>query len=202
MRLLRIFIISTLTVSNLANALAINAPRGEGNKSLAPITHSTAAISGNTHHDLLPRRLSIWTPKFEHFILAVMPIFAIPLYYELLSTIYTHILDQVLDAMAAAPESNQLVIEAGNLRWEFGCTMVERNADEDGEAIPVPLPTQFIEEYFESKRDAVERGFASVYEKSWWWEKVDDDSERERVCYAGMRVVQKGMVVVPPAGRG
>ncbi|KAL8656347.1 MAG: hypothetical protein Q9226_002696 [Calogaya cf. arnoldii] len=148
-----------------------------------------------------PPANSTWTPKFEHLVLAAMPFFTFPLYYELLSTLYTHILNKFLDSIASSPNLNHLVIEAGHLRWEFGCTLTDRNlATGNGEASP--LPKRFIEEYFESKRDAVERGFASVYERVWWWEKVDEERESERVCFAGMRVVGGGRVVVPPGKKG
>ena len=186
-----------LTYLTLVTALTINSTNSQIDNHLILTPHYTGHISTTPHHRLSPRQLHIWTPKFEQVVLAVMPIFAFPLYYELLSTLYTSILDTILDTIASKPSINQLVIEAGNLRWEFGCTIADPNIDRNGET--TPLPARFIEEYFESKRDAVERGFASVYEKAWWWEKVDGERGRERVCFAGMRIVKEGGVIVPPA---
>lgn len=189
-------IITILTYPTFVEALTIISSNSAHENHLTLTSHSTAPISTAPHLRLSPRQLYIWTPKFEHVVLAVMPIFSFPLYYELLSTFYTSILDTILDTIASKPSINQLVIEAGNLRWEFGCTIADLNIDSNGAT--TPLPTRFIEEYFESKRDAVERGFASVYEKAWWWEKVDGESGRERVCFAGMRIVKEGGVIVPP----
>ena len=200
MRLLNNLLLSILTIltySTLVTTLTIISANSQQNSHLTLTTHPTAPISTTPHLRLSPRQLHIWTPKFEHVVLAVMPIFTFPLYYELLSALYTSILDTILDKIASKPSINQLVIEAGNLRWEFGCTLADPNIDSNGET--TPLPTRFIEEYFESKRDAVERGFASVYEKAWWWEKVDGERGRERVCFAGMRIVKEGGVIVPPA---
>ncbi|KAL8846419.1 MAG: hypothetical protein Q9221_008501 [Calogaya cf. arnoldii] len=101
--------------------------------------------------------------------------------YTTLSALYSYILETLLDEWANSPPQNQLVIEAGQLRWEFGCT-----------ANPVPI--EFVEEYIRSKQAAVERGFAEVYAREWWFAKGDDS----RRCYAGMRVAREGEEIVPP----
>ncbi|KAI4224873.1 MAG: hypothetical protein L6R36_004354 [Xanthoria steineri] len=190
-------IITILTYPTFVEALTIISAKSQHDDHPTLGTHSTGPISTTPHHRLTPRQLQIWTPKFEYVVLAIMPIYALPLYYELLSALYTSILDTILNTIASKPSINQLVIEAGNLRWEFGCAIADPNIDSNGAT--TPLPPRFVEEYFESKRGAVERGFASVYEKAWWWEKVDGERGRERVCFAGMRVVKEGGVVVPPA---
>ena len=95
--------------------------------------------------------------------------------------LYSSIIDSYLDQWARSPPHNQVVIEAGSMRWEFGCTIY-------------PVPWQFVDEYFRSKRDAVDRGFAPVYAKEWYWDKKD----RSRFCYAGMRVADEGRRIVPP----
>ncbi|KAL8880518.1 MAG: hypothetical protein Q9198_002091, partial [Flavoplaca austrocitrina] len=77
-----------------------------------------------------------------------------------LGFIYQKILDTLLDAWAKNPGRNQMVVEAGNLRWEFGCTMT-------------PFPYEFLKEYYESKRDAVGRGFLPVYEREWVFNRTD-----------------------------
>ncbi|KAL8669768.1 MAG: hypothetical protein Q9168_005662, partial [Polycauliona sp. 1 TL-2023] len=94
------------------------------------------------------------------------------------------ILDRILDTWAKSPGSNQLVVEAGSLRWEFGCTME-------------PIPQAFLEEYFQDKRNAVERGFLPVYEREWVFNRTD----RSRYCFAGMRIAEEGVEVVPPDQR-
>lgn len=94
---------------------------------------------------------------------------------------YQKILDTLLDAWAEIPGRNQMVVEAGNLRWEFGCTIT-------------PIPYQFLKEYYESKRDAVGRGFMPVYEREWVFNRTD----RGRYCFAGMRVREEGVYVIPP----
>ena len=76
------------------------------------------------------------------------------------------------------------MLEAGNLRIEFGCTKA-------------PVPLDFIAEFAASRRDAVERGFAPAFEREWWWEKEG----KRRICYVGMRVVGEGGVAIPPFDR-
>ncbi|KAI4249938.1 MAG: hypothetical protein L6R42_008854 [Xanthoria sp. 1 TBL-2021] len=170
------------------NALSIDSSKTKNTNHIATAnTRNTSHISTTTpNHRLSPRQFPFWFPTYEHVVMVAMSVTSAPLFYELLSTLYTYILDTVLQSLASKPDINQLVIEAGDLRWEFGCTMSE------------PVPVRFLEEYFESRRDAVERGFASVYAREWWWEK----GERKRLCFAGMRVVGEGGVVVRPEGRG
>ncbi len=78
-----------------------------------------------------------------------------------------------------------MVIEAGNLRLEFGCSME-------------PVPWDFIEEFARSYRDAVNRGFAPVFARKWWF----DNRDRRRLCYAGLRVVPDGGMAVQPEKDG
>ncbi|KAL6717984.1 hypothetical protein ACLMJK_004069 [Lecanora helva] len=76
---------------------------------------------------------------------------------------------------------NQVVIEAGKLRLEFGCAMQ-------------PVPWEFIADFAASQGDAVNRGFAPVFAREWWF----DNEKMERLCYAGIRVVEEGGDVVRP----
>ena len=111
--------------------------------------------------------------------------------YIVLPKIYRAIqilLDAKLDEWAKSPPKNQVVIEAGRLRWEFGCSVE-------------PVPWEFLEVYFRSKDAAVQRGFAPVYAKEWWFVKGDRDGDGGRWCYAAMRVAREGVEVVPPQKR-
>lgn len=67
-------------------------------------------------------------------------------------------------------QKNQVVIEAGKLRLEFGCSSE-------------PVPWDFMYAFVQYKLDAVNRGFAEEFLKEWWHEK-DDQS---RICYVGFR---------------
>ena len=91
------------------------------------------------------------------------------------------ILDSLLNEWAKSPPSNQVVIEAGRLRLEFGC------ASE-------PVPWEYVEDFTRSKQDAVDRGFAEVRSQEWIWLNGD----KSRRCYAGMRVAREGEDVIPP----
>lgn len=115
--------------------------------------------------------------------------------YITLYRLFSEIVDDALTEWAQRPPSNQVVLEAGNMRIEFGCAMLE------------PVPWEFIAEMAESGRDAVSRGFMPFFERQWWWVRngtAGDDGEGEgegeggRMCYVGIRVVEKGRVVVPP----
>ena len=75
------------------------------------------------------------------------------------------------------------MLEAGNLRIEFGCSKA-------------PVPMEFLAEFAASHLEAVERGFAPFFVREWWWER--GGVKGGRVCYAGLRVVQGGGVAVPP----
>ncbi len=98
-----------------------------------------------------------------------------------LSRLFRIIIDNLLTVWANSPPSNQVVIEAGNVRIEFGCSVE-------------PVPWEFVREFAVSHRDAVERGFAPLFQREWWW----GGNKTGRVCYAGMRVVEEGGVAVPP----
>ncbi len=103
----------------------------------------------------------------------------------ILVRLYSNILDNCLSNWASSPPRNQVVIEAGNLRLEFGCSME-------------PVPWDFIEEFARSYRDAVNRGFAPVFARKWWF----DNRDRRRLCYAGLRVVPDGGMAVQPEKDG
>ena len=98
--------------------------------------------------------------------------------------ILSQITDNCLNLWASLPPANQVVIEAGDLRLEFGCAME-------------PVPWEFVAEYAESKSDAVRRGFAPVMQREWWFHNGD----AKRVCYAGLRSVPRGGHAVRP-GQG
>lgn len=120
-------------------------------------------------------------PRFERATLVVVSLAATPILYSIAKAIYDKTSESLLDAWARSPGVNQLVVEAGNLRWEFGCTVQ-------------PIPQLFLEEYYWGKRDAMKRGFAPVYAREWFFNRTD----RSRLCYAGMRVVNEGGTAVPP----
>lgn len=98
-----------------------------------------------------------------------------------LTKIFKFILDKALTRWAHNPPYNQISIEAGTLRWEFGCTLH-------------PVPWEFIQVYFRAQDSAVKRGFASVYAREWWYKSKD----KGRVCYAGMRIVPQAFKVQVP----
>ena len=102
----------------------------------------------------------------------------------ILAQIYTDIVDNLLDKWASMPPRNQLVIEAGRMRWEFGCTMS-------------PVPWEFIEAYMKSRLDAVNRGFAPAFAKQYWILRSDN----KRKCYAGLRIARENSTIVPPKGK-
>lgn len=89
--------------------------------------------------------------------------------------LFSNILDSCLNLWAYSPPANQVVIEAGNMRLEFGCSMK-------------PVPWEFIAEYAMSRKNATERGFAPGFAKEWWY----DNQNQRRLCYAGIRVVPDG----------
>ena len=110
-------------------------------------------------------------------------------FLPLLYRFFSQILDNTLTTWARNyPPSNQVVLEAGKIRIEFGCAMTE------------PVPWEFIAEMALSGRDAVERGFMPFFAKQWWWLKngTEADPDSGRLCYVGIRVVENGRVVVPP----
>lgn len=105
--------------------------------------------------------------------------------------IFSRILDDALTRWALSPPSNQVVLEAGNVRIEFGCAMLQ------------PVPWEFVAEMALSGREAVRRGFMPFFQRQWWWVRngTEGGGEEEgegRVCYVGIRVVEEGRVVVPP----
>lgn len=140
--------------------------------------------------------LTDWHHIFEHpgfaFVLfgtvaaAFTAAIAIPCI--ILTRIFDLILDSALYAWASKPPANQVVLEAGNLRMEFGCTLE-------------PVPWEFIAAFAASQRDAVARGFMGVFDKEWWFQRNGTGGAGRltgRLCYVGMRIVEEGRVVVPP----
>ena len=188
-----------ITIVTFTTALSIDSSKTEltTHNATADNGNSSDLISTTANHQLSPRQhiYSIWAATPDNINELVFVIFMglsiANIVFQLLWKLYTYILGVTLNAIAneiaKRPDMNQLVIEAGHLRWEFGCTMTE------------PVPIEFLENYFQSRRDAIERGFASVYSKEWWSERGEGN---KRLCYAGMRVVGEGGVVVPPEGRG
>ena len=75
------------------------------------------------------------------------------------------------------------------MRLEFGCS-------------GGPVPWEFVADFANSQKDAVERGFAVGYKREWWFEKRKGKGKGERVCYAGLRVADVGREVVPPKRGG
>ncbi|CAO1605756.1 hypothetical protein XANCAGTX0491_009262 [Xanthoria calcicola] len=188
-----------MTIVTFTTALSIDSSKTKltTHNATADTGNSSDLISTTANHQLSRRQhvYPMWFPTPDNvnelvFVL-LMGISIANIVFQLLWKLYTYILGVTLNAIAneiaRRPEMNQLVIEAGHLRWEFGCTMTE------------PLPIEFLEKYFQSRRDAIERGFASVYSEEWWSERGEGNT---RLCFAGMRVVGEGVVVVPPEGRG
>lgn len=142
-------------------------PRGD------PTSLSPRQIEGLAYQLVLyvGRTIVVWTKCVLAAIAA----------YTALHRLYTIILERLLDKWAKSPPQNQVVIEAGRLRWEFGCTVN-------------PVPWEYLEEYFRSKQSAVGRGFAEVYAKEWFF--ANEDNSRH--CYAGMRAAREGEDVIPP----
>lgn len=193
------FLLSFVTIITFTTALSIDSSKSKptAQNATADTGNSSDLISTTANHHLSPRQhiYPIWaaTPDGMNELVFVifMGLSIANIVFQLLWKLYTYILGVTLNAIAneiaRRPDMNQLVIEAGHLRWEFGCTMTE------------PVPIEFLEKYFQSRRDAIERGFASVYSKEWWSERGEGNT---RLCFAGMRIVGEGVVVVPPEGRG
>lgn len=163
-----------------------------------PATHNTSlSLSPTTLPSHQPRHIPplamVWSHAYTApglILIVIVPLTIgtlVCLACIALSRLFTQILDNVVTIWANSPPSNQVVLEAGNMRIEFGCT-----------AAPVPL--DFIAEFAASHRDAVERGFAPGFTREWWWERSADGNGngRGRLCYAGLRIVEGGGVAVPP----
>ena len=130
----------------------------------------------------------IQNPGFTFVLYATISVgfgFAIAIPCILFSRLFDKIVDSALNVWASYPRANQVVLEAGKLRIEFGCTLE-------------PVPWEFIAAFAASQRDAVERGFLGVFDKQWWWQKNETRESRGRRCYVGTRIVENGKVVVPP----
>ena len=101
--------------------------------------------------------------------------------FAVLVRVFSEIIENCLTIWAMSLPRNQVVIEAGTLRMEFGCSMQ-------------PVPWEFIAEFAESQKRAVDRGFAPLFARLWRF----DNTNSQRFCYVGLRIVVKGGEVVPP----
>ncbi|KAL8735416.1 MAG: hypothetical protein Q9166_000962 [cf. Caloplaca sp. 2 TL-2023] len=181
---MRSSVIPLISISGILTTIFDILVDAQTNKTLALSAPNTRSPGPNASNPISPRQfpaLAFWHPQLQRTALTFIAITTTPLLCTILATLYSKILDSVLNSWAQSPGKNQLVIEAGKLRWEFGCTVY-------------PIPQRFLEEYYGSKRDAVKRGFAPVYAREWFWDKADVG----RQCYAGMRIVEKGRDAVPP----
>lgn len=163
-------------------AMSVSNPR-ETSLALTPLPASSLSIRHGPY--LMAMMVALYVKAAMLIAKAVAGTAASIAVYIVLPKIYRAILsllDAKLDEWARSPPRNQVVIEAGRLRWEFGCSVE-------------PVPWEFLEVYFRSKEAAVQRGFAPVYAKEWWFVKGDGDGRR---CYAAMRVAREGVDVVPP----
>ena len=159
------------------------------NRSVVKAPYDLSLSTGNSLHGVTARQPGLLGGPDWNILRYQTPIFPLLLGGTIASLgalrglvmIYRTILDGLLDNWASSPLKNQVVIEAGSLRWEFGCTVS-------------PIPKSFIEEYTKSKLDAVNRGFAPLLAKEWWLMK----SDKRRYCYAGMRIGRDDEIVVPP----
>ena len=111
-------------------------------------------------------------------VFAIVPIAATS---AALYRLYTEVLDNTLTIWAKKPPLNQVVVEFGAFRLEFGCSMQ-------------PVPWEFITQFADSTRDCVNRGFSVNFERQWWYEKANSS----RICYAGLRTVAEGQTIQPP----
>lgn len=130
--------------------------------------------------------------NFAPALVLTLQLSALVFFFELFQTI----LSQTLTVWAKMPPANQVVLEAGNMRIEFGCTME-------------PVPWEFVADFASSQIEAINRGFAPVFAREWWWEKWGkgggggegggEGGRTGRLCYVGIRMVGEGGVVVPPS---
>lgn len=100
---------------------------------------------------------------------------------SLLVMLFSRIVDECINIWASQVPQNMVVIEAGKMRLEFGCTFE-------------PVPWEFVLDFSASQREAVRRGFAPVYEKEWWFDRTD----RSRICYVGIRIAPDNGTVLRP----
>lgn len=135
---------------------------------------------------IVPQHPGVAFALFGTITVAFIAAIAIP--YIVLTHLFNLILNSALYVWASNPPANQVVLEAGNLRMEFGCTLE-------------PVPWEFIAAFAASRRDAVARGFMGVFDKEWWFQRNGTGRAGRlagRLCYVGMRIVEEGRVVVPP----
>lgn len=173
--------------------VSISAARSlpESNKGLTLIDSDKSQCSAQPlstrEVSIQPRHLHVWAMIQGYFgfsdtrlalviiTLRVINVASIALLVNGLLSVLSIILDNCINLWAHLPPANQVAIEAGNMRLEFGCSLE-------------PVPWDFIAEWASSRRDAVNRGFAPVYAKEWWF----DNNDRERLCYVGIRMVPEG----------
>ncbi len=123
----------------------------------------------NWHLGFLEQRFAIINPA------VVVGVSVIVSCLIIIVRLLSRILDTCITLWAYNTPANQVVIEAGNMRLEFGCAME-------------PVPWEFIAEFAASRRDATKRGFAPGYSKEWWF----NNRHEKRICYAGIRLVPDG----------
>ena len=185
---LTLLVLTMLVLSFVGLCSAAN-PQSYQSIANEPNCTSLSISSSQPTHQLRARQLrfpvgAIWHQDLEMaglFIIGLTSTIATVKILQALKSVYQTILDGLLDAWAKNIDRNQLVVEAGSLRWEFGCTMQ-------------PIPQVFLEEYYRSRKDALSRGFLPAYEREWVFNRTD----RARYCFAGMRIVEEGELVVPP----
>lgn len=172
--------INSLAISN--KSLIVSEPTLQARQILTPL--EMLAALDNWHHILEHPGFAI--AVFGTATVALTAAIAIP--YIVLTRMFNLILNSALYVWASNPPANQVVLEAGNLRMEFGCTLE-------------PVPWEFVAAFAASRRDAVARGFMWVFDKEWWFQKNGSGGAGGIpgiLCYVGMRIVEEGRVVVPP----
>lgn len=148
--------------------------------------HLTAVQQSSLRPRVPPFAIMTW--QIEYFVYQIQVVVAVSVgsvlaYYGLtaMDRIMSDIIEDCLTTWAGIPSRNQVVVEAGNMRLEFGCATE-------------PVMVEFIHDWAHSRRDAIRRGFAPVYAKEWWF----DGRNRTRRCYVGIRMVPDGGTAEKP----
>ncbi|KAL9012095.1 MAG: hypothetical protein Q9173_003109 [Seirophora scorigena] len=183
----RLFAFSLPTIFFLLSLIGVQGNGGQPQRCVLHDAHCKALAPAHQH--LNPRQPfpvpDIWRHQVDRTGLVLLSIGSGIAIHAGLRHLYHRILSSLLERWAEVRGRNQVVVEAGSLRWEFGCTKT-------------PIPEHFLLQYFKSKQDAVARGFMPMYEREW----VFNSTDRRMYCYAGMRVGEKGTAVVPPTRDG
>ncbi|KAI4092274.1 MAG: hypothetical protein LQ344_003518 [Seirophora lacunosa] len=183
---MRSFAFSLLTIFFLLSSIGSCGVQGNGGpEQQCDIRNPHCNALAPAHRSLSPRQPfpvpDIWRRQVERTGLVLLSIGSGIAIYAGLRELHQRIIGSLLERWAQVSGRNQVVVEYGSLRWEFGCTKT-------------PIPERFLLEYFKSKRDAVARGFMPMYEKEWLF----NSTNRRTYCYVGMRVGEEGRPVVPP----